>query len=386
MMVGPMSTSATDLRLFEGDEQASFGAPELGLPLMWTGTDDTNPTGIVLMAHRMLIADGTFPVTADVRVDRDVTVEELEQCGFALVRLHTASYGTAVFMRGDGAALSGFVRSGSGSLFVSTADRASLDVVVAMLRERFSVTPPPEAMAIRSWAMGPHGPRADEVRHDFPRWETSRRNFPESTRSTVDELAALERPAGGSIMVWHGAPGTGKTTAIRSLSRAWHGWCDLELIIDPEALFANAGYLMNVLTSGAINGDDSDAEDRDAPQRWKLIVVEDCDDLLLRAAQSGSTGQLSRLLNVCDGLLGQELNVIVLFTTNAPLSAVHPAVLRPGRCLATVEFASFSASEVAARSSGAVAREMTLAELMAVEGGVPTVLGATPEASPQGYL
>lgn len=74
-------------------------------------------------------------------------------------------------------------------------------------------------------------------------------------------------------------------------------------------------------------------------------------------------------MNVCDGLLGQELNVIVAFTTNAPPVAIRPAVLRPGRCLATVEFGPFSAAEVAARETGVDPREMTLAELTAAEGG-----------------
>lgn len=104
------------------------------------------------------------------------------------------------------------------------------------------------------------------------------------------------------------------------------------------------------------------------------------------SASNTPDGQLSRLLNVCDGLLGQGLNVIVLFATNAPLGVIHPAVLCPGRCLATVEFGPFSATEVAARGTGIDAREMTLAELTAAEGGVPDVLGATSEQHFHSYL
>ena len=384
-MVDPMSTSTTDLRSLESDESLRFNAPENELPVMWTANDDTNAAGIVAMAHRVVIVDGTYPITADVRVARSVSIADLEELGFTLVRSFCATYGTVVFMTADGVALSGFVGNRGVNLLVSTADTASLEYVVATMHESFPGTAPAGSMAIRSWAMGPHGARADEVRHDFAQWATTRENFPAATRTTIDDLVALERPTGGSMMVWHGAPGTGKTTAIRSLARAWNGWCDVELIIDPEAFFANAGYLMSVLTSGPIVDDhEGDTDDEPAAKRWKLIVVEDCDDLLLRAASAGSNGQLSRLLNVCDGLLGQELNVIVLFTTNAPVSAVHPAVLRPGRCLATVEFGSFTAAEVAARNSGVTPREMTLAELMAAEGGLPEVHGAAQASDDEG--
>jgi ATP-dependent 26S proteasome regulatory subunit len=57
---------------------------------------------------------------------------------------------------------------------------------------------------------------------------------------------------------------------------------------------------------------------------------------------------LSRLLNVVDGLIGQGLRVLVLVTTNEPIRALHPAVARPGRCAANIEFDPLSADEASA--------------------------------------
>jgi hypothetical protein len=40
--------------------------------------------------------------------------------------------------------------------------------------------------------------------------------------------------------------------------------------------------------------------------------------------------------------------VLVLVTTNEPLRRLHPAVARPGRCAARIEFVPFSTDEAAA--------------------------------------
>jgi hypothetical protein len=65
--------------------------------------------------------------------------------------------------------------------------------------------------------------------------------------------------------------------------------------------------------------------------------------------------------------------VLVLVTTNEPLTRLHPAVSRPGRCAARIEFVPFPPNEAAEWLAGygseAEPRELTLAELYALGTG-----------------
>ena len=62
--------------------------------------------------------------------------------------------------------------------------------------------------------------------------------------------------------------------------------------------------------------------------------------------------------------------MLVLVTTNEPIKKLHPAVARPGRCAANVEFVTMSSEEAsewlsAHGSADGAGASMTLAELYA---------------------
>ena len=189
------------------------------------------------------------------------------------------------------------------------------------------------------WAIGRCSPRPAQRRIEAPAWETLARNYAESTSLAVARLIAARIPDGGRLILWHGEPGTGKTYAPSALSRAWSDWCSTHFITDPETFLGHGtSYLLDVLSA-------THHEPGESSREWKLIVLEDCGELLSEDAGARSGQALSRLLNVTDGLLGQGMNAIVLVTTNEPLRKLHPAVRRPGRCWSEIEFAPLSAAE-----------------------------------------
>jgi hypothetical protein len=154
---------------------------------------------------------------------------------------------------------------------------------------------------------------------------------------------------------------------LRALAREWRTWCQLDCVLDPERMFADPGYLMAVAV-----GHDGEGE---AP-RWRLLLLEDCDELIRGEAKRNTGQALSRLLNLTDGLLGQGRDVLVAVTTNEDLGRLHPAVVRPGRCLARIEVGPLPyrhAVDWLGDPSGIGPDGATLAQLYALRDGTEPV-------------
>jgi hypothetical protein len=257
---------------------------------------------------------------------------------------------------------------------VHAGSRTAATLELARIRELLPAADQPSANLINVgfWYRGPRGPRIVRRSVDALSWSEASQNYPRSTRDALqppmqDATAVF---AAGRLMLWHGAPGTGKTSALRSLARENRKSMSIEYVLDPEALFGrDAAYFINVLFNDA---EDDDEEER-AP-RSRVLVLEDCDELLSADAKERSGQGLARLLNLVDGLIGQGLRINVLITTNEPLSAFHPAVSRPGRCGAIVSFELFTADEadewLSQRGSEARAPgRVSLAELFTIRDG-----------------
>jgi len=215
---------------------------------------------------------------------------------------------------------------------------------------------------------------------EVPGWGEISANYPQKAAVELAELMRVQRPEhNGRLILWHGAPGTGKTTALRALIREWSDWCETQYVIDPEVAFADPDYLINLMTRKSSGGgridwfdEDEDEDSSDNDEKWKLIVAEDSDEFLRADARQAAGAALGRLLNLSDGILGQGSKTLILLTTNEDVRELHPALTRPGRALAHTEFTKMSAEEANTwlASVDTVSSPMTLAELYAKRGEV----------------
>jgi Domain of unknown function (DUF5925)/ATPase family associated with various cellular activities (AAA) len=240
-----------------------------------------------------------------------------------------------------------------------------------------------ETVPVVFWYQGAEGADWIRQRIDGPTWADIEPNYPRSLARQLSVLAQWETaPAHGKLLVLHGAAGTGKTTAVRALARAWEPWAHAHYVLDPEVFFRNASYMFELLTSVR------EAEPRTgSPAPTRLVIIEDADELIRKSAKRENGQAVSRLLNVADGMIGQGLQTLFVITTNEEVDALHPAIIRPGRCLANLEFGTFTPAEAGAWLGHAGPTEpVTLAQLYALTEDRDVLRADSPAAHAGQYL
>jgi len=242
-----------------------------------------------------------------------------------------------------------------------------------------------DSVPVRIWSRGPVGGRARRRRLDIYPWERIRPNYPNTVENQLEELTSLTAPPNaGRLILFHGQPGTGKTTAIKALFKAWEPWCEAHYLLDAETAFTDPEYLLDLLAPAM----SSERGRVGQPSgKWKLVVAEDSDEFLRADARRAAGSSLGRLLNASDGILGQGAKTIFLLTTNENLKELHPALIRPGRTMAQIEFQSLSAPEANEWLGGiaTVDRPVTLAELFEKRGEITRIHRKTERNSRVGF-
>jgi hypothetical protein len=208
----------------------------------------------------------------------------------------------------------------------------------------------PNIIPITFWSNTANGPHSVGRRIHVPTWDEIADNYTVDVRDQLSNMMTNFKPAhGGQLIIWEGQPGTGKTYSLRALANSWRKWANFHYVVDPEEFFGNAAYMIQVILQDGneyypMLEDDVDDEDGQE-MKWKVLILEDCGELLSADAKERTGQAVARLLNVVDGMIGQGLKLLVLVTTNEPVKKFHKAITRPGRCAAMVEYKKFEADE-----------------------------------------
>jgi hypothetical protein len=174
-----------------------------------------------------------------------------------------------------------------------------------------------------------------------------------SVKAFIDDY--LKAPA--TVLILQGPPGTGKTRLVRAVLAE----------ISRRREDMDETKVMYTADKKALEGDEIFVDfitgSHDA------FVIEDADHLLL--ARHNGNHDLHRFLAIADGVVRAQGRKII-FTTNLPnMSDIDEALLRPGRCFASVATRGLSFEESTAllrRLSADVNRQVTTIDKLREEG------------------
>ena len=127
------------------------------------------------------------------------------------------------------------------------------------------------------------------------------------------------------IILFHGDPGTGKTSYIKYLTK---------LIEDKEILFIPPSMAESLSEPSII------------PflmeHKNSILIIEDAEKVISDREFNGSSAGVSNILNLTDGILGDCLNIQIVATFNMKREKIDPALLRKGRLIAEHKFTPLS--------------------------------------------
>lgn len=214
----------------------------------------------------------------------------------------------------------------SGEIHITaTGDEALVRKAMATLKAGYSR---PRVVSIET-LIGYSGIEANVEKTELVESEQSfaKQEFYPWLDQSIEEFAEAFSRSRSNVTLLVGPPGTGKSTFLRTmmllLDRERKGLVDHE----PLILDYNFGRWMRSF------------------RRDGVLGIEDADRLVL-SRQSGND-QMSMVLNTADGVVSGNGKFII--STNLPsISKVDPALLRPGRNFAVLEFGLLTAEQAAA--------------------------------------
>lgn len=124
------------------------------------------------------------------------------------------------------------------------------------------------------------------------------------------------------LSIFEGTPGTGKTCYLRHLTGA---------LKESHRFYFIPTSTMGILSKPEFIGFWADQRHRFSDR--KLVVILEDSDAALMTRGADNREQVSAILNLSDGLLGDFLHLQIICTINCTAADIDPALLRPGRLL-----------------------------------------------------
>jgi len=163
-------------------------------------------------------------------------------------------------------------------------------------------------------------------------------------------VKSLNKKNKSGLVLFHGIPGTGKSTYIRYLIHK----VKKTVIFLPPRIAANLDSPS--MTSLLVDNPNS------------IFIIEDAEELI-KSREGNGGSSISMLLNLTDGMLGESIGVQVICTFNTHTNNIDKALLRKGRLIASYEFKSLvsckskSLLEKIGNDKTCVITDMTLSEI-----------------------
>ena len=166
------------------------------------------------------------------------------------------------------------------------------------------------------------------------------------------------------LTLFHGVPGSGKTTYIRHLLRKLK-----EMNKENNVLYFPPTMVGSITDPNFINFISDWVIDSKGKN---YLLIEDAEPLLESRSESRNIG-ITNLLNLTDGLLNDILNVQIIATFNTKLANIDNALLRPERLMARKEFEALTIEKGKILASkidinpDLITKKMTLADIYALK-------------------
>jgi len=157
------------------------------------------------------------------------------------------------------------------------------------------------------------GVRFDPFEVEIPKTYSIKESYEPEFEQVHDRLVESLNKNESGLYLFHGDPGTGKTTYIKYLSSL----LKRDMIYVPTSFvdyIADPAFLPALLH-----------------KKQSILIIEDAEKALLAREPGDTSSIVSTILNITDGIMANVFNIAVIATYNSPRQSVDKALLRKGR-------------------------------------------------------